>query len=164
MMKYSYLIFLFVFLFFYTCDQGLSPEKEVQASGEISGTVFFKNWPPADSLFDIRLVLFPFYPDSNIILEITSGRAVVYPGLTDTTRLPFYVESLNYRFSLKAGHYEYFAVAHRYGPGIFSDWQVVGHYDTTAQDALPTALNIEPGQTLTDIFIVADFDSVLLRP
>ena len=159
------LLIIFLSLWFLKCDQGLSPEQEnIQITG-VSGTVYFQNWPPADSLFDIRLVLFPVFPaDSTIMDDIIAGRAIVYPGLSDDNRLPLNVDSLNYQIQLEAGAYEYFAVAHQYGSNVFSDWQVVGHYDTTGQDLLPTAIYIEEGKLLEDITIFADFDSVLFRP
>ena len=159
------LLIIFLSLWFLKCDQGLSPEQGTSQITGVSGTVYFQNWPPADSLFDIRLVLFPVFPaDSSIMDDIIAGRAIVYPGLSDDNRLPLNVDSLNYQIQLEAGAYEYFAVAHQYGSNVFSDWQVVGHYDTTGQDLLPTAIYIEEGQLLEDITIFADFDSVLFRP
>jgi len=163
-MKFPVSPFILVTLIVINCDQGLSPEEETGQMTAVSGTVYFENWPPPDSLFDIRLVLFPIYPDSNIMEEIISGRAVVYPELSDNNRLPLNVDSINYQIQIDAGSYEYFALAHQYGSNVFLDWQVVGHYDTTLQDLLPTAIYIETGQLLKDINIFADFDSVLLRP
>jgi hypothetical protein len=163
-MKFAFILFILAALIVITCDQGLSPEEELDQMSTVSGTVYFQHWPPLDSLYDYRLVLFPTYPGSDIISEIISGRAVLYPELADPNRLPFYVDSLNYQIKLNAGLYEYFAVAHQYGDSLFHDWQVVGHYDTTLQDLLPTAIEVEAGQLLKGINIFADFDSVLLRP
>lgn len=169
-MKHKIFLIIFLSLFLMQCDQGLSPEEETSQLTGVSGTVYFRNWPspdspPPDSVYDIRLVLFPVFPaDSSIMDDIIAGRAVVYPGISDENRLPLNVDSLIYQIQLPAGHYEYFALAHQYSSNVFSDWQVVGHYDTTLQDPLPTAIYIEAGQLLKDINIYADFDSVLLRP
>ena len=164
-MKPYIILIIFAAAIIISCDRGLSPEQETSQFTGVSGTIYFQNWPPPDSLFDIRLVLFPVFPaDSSIMDDIIAGRATVYPGLSDDNRLPLNVDSLNYQVQLEAGTYEYFAVAHQYGSNVFSDWQVVGHYDTTGQDLLPTAIYVEEGQLLEGITIFADFDSVLVRP
>lgn len=169
-MKPYLILIIFATLGIISCDQGLSPEQETSQTTGVSGTVYFQNWPPPespppDSVYDIRLVLFPVFPaDSTIMDDIIAGRAILYPGLSDENRLPLNVDSLNYQIQLEAGIYEYFAVAHQYGSNVFSDWQVVGHYDTTGQDLLPTAIYVEEGHLLEGITIFADFDSVLFRP
>jgi hypothetical protein len=167
MNKYLRLFFTIVMtlLILLSCDKGLSPIESAPAFTGISGTVFFRNWPapsnaPPDSLADVRLILFPDFPPASIQDEILSGRAVVYPGLNEN-KLTFYVDSLNFQITLNPGTYEYLAVAHQYGPNLFQDWRVVGHYDTTLQDTLPTPLTISRGRHLENIFILADFDSVL---
>jgi hypothetical protein len=152
-------------LILFSCDDGLSPDESTPSFTGISGTVYFQNWPapgnaPPDSMADVRLILFPDFPPSSIQDEIISGRAIVYPGLNEN-KLTFYIDSLNFQIPLTPGTYEYFSVAHQYGPNLFQDWRVVGHYDTTPQDTLPTSLTITSGQHLEDIFILADFDSVL---
>jgi hypothetical protein len=111
---------------------------------------------------DVRLILFPNFPPDSIQSEILSGRAVLYPGL-NASKLTFYIDSLDFQISLSAGTYEYFAVAHQYGPNILGDWRVVGHYDTEPQDTLPTPLTIASGQHLENIIILANFDSVLFK-
>lgn len=154
-------------IFILTCDQGLSPESKEPETTGVSGTVQFINWPPPnspppDSVFDIRLILFPNFPPADFADEIISGRAVVFPGLTDE-KLPLPLDNLNYEIPLAPGTYEYFAVAHQYGSNLFNDWQVVGHYDTTLQDTLPTPIQITEGRMLRDINILANFDSILFK-
>ena len=48
-------------LFLAGCDHGLAPPSENQRTA-ISGTITYQNWPPADSLKDLRLVAFKEYP------------------------------------------------------------------------------------------------------
>jgi hypothetical protein len=150
-----------------SCDEGISPDNNPPGFTGISGTVHFQNWPPPntappDSVVDVRLILFPNFPPASIQNEITSGRAILFPGLNEN-KLTFYIDSLNYQIPLPAGTYEYFAIAHQYGTNLFTDWHVVGHYDTNPQDTLPTPLTIASGQHLENIIIIANFDSVLFE-
>ncbi len=153
---------LVVFLFTMTalhCDRGLSPTEPGTASSGISGTVYFSNWPPPDSLFDIRIILFQDYPPASIVDDILSGKAIVYPaGLNDT--LPRYMDSLNYQFAAPPGNYGFLTVAEQYGPNFYQDWQIAGFYDTTPQDTLPTPVVIPAGEILTGIRIFVNFDSI----
>ena len=157
---------LFILLFFY-CDKGLSPETVEPPFTGISGTVYFINWPdpsspPPDTVFDIRLILFPDFPPADFASEILSGRAVVFPGLNET-KLPFPFDSLEYQIALLPGRYEYFAVARQFGDNLFADWHVIGQYDTSLSDTLPTPVDIEEGQLLDSLFILANFDSILFE-
>ena len=160
-------LFLTLMLLIFSCDEGLSPEETEPEISGVSGTVYFINWPPPnsappDTVFDIRLIIFPNFPPADFADEIISGRAILFPGLNDA-KLPFPFDSLNYEIPLIPGTYEYFAVAHQFGSNLFNDWHVIGHYDTTPQDTLPTPLQITEGQMLRDINILANFDSVLFK-
>ena len=163
-MKSLFTLLIIFLLFLVYCDQGLAPSEPEAKITSVSGTVYFKNWPPPDSIFDLRMLLFLSYPLTDIQSEILSGKAVIYPALTDTTRLPFYVDSLNYRIVLNPGTYKYFTIAQQYGPNYLQDWQVVGTYDTSATDTLPTPVILTEGEQLENINIQANFDSVLFRP
>jgi hypothetical protein len=163
-MKSLYTLLVIFLLFLVDCDRGLAPSEPETKITSVSGTVYFKNWPPPDSIFDLRLLLFLNYPLTDIQSEILSGKVVIYPTLADTTRLPFYVDSLNYRIVLNPGTYKYFTVAQQYGPNYLQDWQVVGTYDTLATDTLPTSVVLTEGVQLENINIHANFDSVLFRP
>lgn len=161
-MKEKFFIFVVCVVSFLYCDKGLSPYDIPPEKSGISGTVYFQNWPPPDSLFDIRVVIFREYPPQNIIGEIVSGNAIFFPSLNDT--IPFYIDSLFYAMELEPGTYEYLVVAHQFGPEDYIDWQVVGQYDTTLQDLLPTTIHLVEGQLLTDLNILADFDSLPPQP
>ncbi len=164
MMKEKFFIFIFCILCFIYCDKGLSPYDIPQEQSGISGTVYFQNWPPPDSLFDIRVVIFREYPPQNIVGEIISGNAFLYPSLNDTVRIPFYIDSLFYAMELEPGTYEYLVVAHQFGTEVYKDWQVAGQYDITPQDSLPTTIHLEEGQLLIDLNIWVDFDSLPPQP
>ena len=106
----------------FACDKGVSPSAQPPPpAGYMSGTIRYQNWPPRDSLVDLRLVAFSLFPPTNIVNEVLAGRAAVYPALGDTSHLPFIVDSVKYLFSLSPGTYEYVAVAQQFGPNITSD-------------------------------------------
>jgi hypothetical protein len=164
LMKEKFFIFVVCILCFIHCDKGLSPPDTPQEKSGISGTVYFQNWPPLDSLFDIRVVIFQEYPPQNIVGEIISGRAFLYPSLNDTFRIPFNIDSLFYAIELEPATYEYLVVAHQFGTDLYNDWQVVGQYDNTPQDSLPTTIHLDEGQLLTDLNIWVDFDNLPPQP
>lgn len=149
----------------FSCDHGINPEKteevETKDSG-ISGTIFYQNWPQ-DSLVDLRLVIFKNYPPADIVGEVTSGEAIAYPDIS-LGSLPFYVDSTEFVVTLEPRIYEYIVVAHQFGPAIFFDWQVVGQYDTTLQDTIPTSIEILQDSILSGINIYVDFDSLPGQP
>jgi len=171
MMKKLWTHFIFSALIFATmififCDKGASPTENNQTpevSG-VSGTVYFKNWPEPDSLKDLRLIVFKNYPPTNIVSEILSGQAVVYPALGDTVGLPLNVDSINYEFELDPGTYAYFVVGWQYGDDLYNDWRAAGDYDTTPGDTLPTPLVITKNQILKNIYIHVNFDSLPYQP
>jgi hypothetical protein len=157
-------IFFVFSLTLFHCDKGLSPFDTDSGFAGISGTIYFKNWPPADSLFDIRIVAFREFPPLDIASEVISGRAIIFPDLSDTSRIPFYIDSLQYTMALEKGIFEYLAVAHQFGPNFFNDWQAAGQYDITPQDSLPSSIFLEEGELITDILIYVDFDSLPMQP
>jgi hypothetical protein len=128
----------------------------------ISGTIFYENWP-TDSLRDLRLVVFKYYPPDSIKNEILGGRAFVYPGLTKKG-LPFNVDSTNYIHELDPGEYGYVVVAQRYGSDVLADWRAVGQYDTVPADVEPSAVTVIADSLLYDIDIYVDFDNLPPQP
>jgi len=152
------------FLSFFSCDHGLKPleEKYSQMSG-ISGTLSFINWPSADNLYDLRLVVFKKYPPGDIFEELGNGRAHVYPAIGQDG-LPFYVDTTAYIMELDAGDYEYIAVAQQFGSNIFEDWLAAGQYDTLFTDELPTPITVRSGEILEHLNIHVDFDNLPPQP
>ena len=150
-------VLITIVLFLSGCDEGLSPIGPVVATGSMSGTVRYRHWPHRDSLADLRLVAFRIFPPTNIVNEVLLGRAVVYPPLGDTALVPFFVDSLRYRFSLPSGEYKYVVVAQRYGPGLYTDWRAVGQYDLDTNLTVPSPVTIVAGDTTQNIDINVDF-------
>ena len=164
-MKYIYLMTLLaVALSLYTCDHGLQPAEDSQSSRSgISGTISYINWPLAENLYDLRLVVFNRYPPGDIFGELGEGRAHVYPAIGQNG-LPFYVDSTAYVMELDPGYYAYVAVAQQFGSNIFEDWLAAGQYDTIFSDELPTPITVISGELLEDINIQVDFDSLPPQP
>jgi hypothetical protein len=161
-----YIIPLFVFssciFILFDCDHGLAPADSETKTG-IAGTITYEdNWPSADSLKNLRLVVFKKYPPTDIIVEILTGEAFVYPPI-DTISLAFNVTSQEYMLELPSGTFEYVAVAQQYGDNIFSDWRAVGQYDTDS-DSLPTPILLEKNTFLENIDINVDFENLPIQP
>ena len=149
-------------LIFSRCDHGLSPADATVVTG-ISGEITYEdNWPPADSLKDLRLVAFKKFPPRNIVLEVLSGEAIVYPPI-DSASLQFYVTSQEYSMELPPDTFEYIVVAQRYGDDVFNDWRAVGQYDTD-EDSLPTPIILKENTFLKNINIHVDFENLPIQP
>ena len=165
MSKY-YLIPLTIFLSlvsFFSCDHGLAPpsESETDISG-IKGIITYENWP-ADSLYDLRLVIFKSYPPENIIEDVLYGLAIEYPGLGNSG-LPTYIDTTRFIVELNPGKYEYIVVAQQYGENPNTDWRAVGQYDTLAGDEMPTAITVDANKLLENINIHVDFNHLPPQP
>jgi len=160
----SMFLTVIISIIYLTCDHGLKPSG-VESDGEsgISGFISYNNWPAADSLKDLRLVVFKFYPPENILSEVISGNAIVYPGLNESN-LPFYTDTTHFVLELDPGVYEYVVVAQKYGSNMNTDWQAVGQYDTVYTDPFPTVINVEPEKMLENINIHVDFNDLPEQP
>ncbi len=162
MKKFLIVFTIAVLIFAAACDHGLSPKGSGRPQTGISGTIYYQNWPPADSLLDLRLVVFNNYPPAGILDEVINNRATVYPPLGPET-LPMNVDSTNYTVVLKSGRYAYIVVAQQFGPDVFNDWLAAGQYDVTP-DSLPTAVDVVQDSLLTGIDIFVDFHNLPVQP
>ncbi len=145
--------------FHFGCDHGLTPEP-IPPYG-ISGTVYFNNWIPKDSVFQLRLVLFKSHP-TNILLDVLAGKAI----FTDSLK-PYGAASIPYSLPvspLPFGRYEYFAVALQYGANIFSDWKVVGVYSTPEDSGNASPIFVPANEMLQNININVDFQNPPPQP
>jgi hypothetical protein len=142
------------------CDHGLVPppeEPELMKPG-FGGAIWYSGkWPPSDSLKDLRIVAFRDFPPKDIVSEVLSGNAEVYPPLGSSS-LPFGVDSTNYSFFVPAGTYEYIAVAQQYGPNVFADWKAVGVYTMDPYSATPATVVVPSGPFVWGIDLIVDFD------
>ncbi len=156
----AYLVFLS------GCNGGLSP---VQSSSNVQpgfgGTVrFVSPWPPADSVQDFRVVAFFNYPPSNIIAEVSSGQAKVYPAIGSSGPAKF-VDSLSYAFYLdSSATFHYVAVALQYGPNVLQDWKVVGAYGYSHGVGRPDSVVVKAGEFVNGINIDVDFKNTPPNP
>jgi hypothetical protein len=149
------------------CDTGLSPLNE--PSG-FRGIIRFKNWPPADSVREIRLVAFETYPtdSAGIIGTLLSGHAAVYPELDK--RFPKFVDSIEYEFTTKQGvnlqlrKYDYVILAQQYGSNVLTDWRPAGVYTTQPNTFNPASVRVLLHRITPNIDIQVDFHNLPPRP
>ena len=154
-------------LFFSGCNTGLTPLNE--PSG-FRGIIRFKNWPPPDSIREIRLVAFETYPtdSAGILPTLLEGRAAVFPELE--RKLPLFVDSLQYEFTTENGlnlqlkNYEYIILAVQYGPNVLSDWRPAGVYTSTPSTFDPTPVRVLLHRITPGIDIHVDFHNLPPRP
>ncbi|NIT60274.1 MAG: hypothetical protein GWN00_29920 [Aliifodinibius sp.] len=165
-----FLILLFLtFLLVHNCNHGLSPSSTKKTNPDdlsgISGAIVYQNWPPGDSLKDLRLVAFRDFPPQNIFVEIITGNAIVYPPIDTSAHLQFNVQFEEYIMELPPDTFEYIVVAHQFGEDRFSQdsWQAVGQYDTDS-DSLPTPIVVIEDSLLENINITVDFKNRPIQP
>ena len=157
----------FLLFFILSCDHGIKPPDLPVQKTAISGTIFYTNWPVADSLQNLKLVIFKTFPDTsnsnNIVAEFLSGNALAYPeNLNDP--LPFFEDSTQFEVELNAGVYNYIAVAQLFGEDIFNDWRAVGQFDLTPADSLPSSLTVVQDSVIKNINIYVDFKNLPIQP
>ena len=155
------------------CDKGLTPDP----SG-FSGVVRFRNWPPPDSVWELRIVAFKNPPadSSSLFAEFFKGNVLVYPPIgttafkkTDSTGLRF-VDSISYTVVLhgipvdEPRSYSYIALAWRYTQNILTDWRPAGIYTLQAGTFVPSQLVIPKHEFITRVNIECDFSNPPPRP
>jgi hypothetical protein len=149
------------------CNEELGP---LNGPSGLSGVVRFKNWPPADSLLDMRLIVFETIPrdSARIILTLLAGGAAVYPALGQ--KFPMFVDSLRYEFTTQSGtnlqlkNYEYIAIVQQYGQNILTDWAPVGIYTTSPDSSVPAPVRVLLHRIVPNIDIHVDFDNPPPKP
>ncbi len=158
----TFLFCLTIFLMV-SCDHGIKPSDGSAQKTAISGTIYYINWPPADSLKNLKLVVFKSFPPNDILSEVIAGTALAYPvDLVES--LPVEVDSTFYEMELDAGIYEYVAIAQQFGMDVFSDWRAVGQYDLSPADSLPSAVTVIQDSVKQNIDIHVDFDNLPIQP
>lgn len=144
------------------CDGGLHPPEPIPKS-YIAGTVYFINelsdWPPADSVIEIRVVAFKTYPPKDIISEIINKQAYF---TIDT--LPRFVDSARYYIDIPDAPtiISYIVVAQRYG--TIMQWRAIGVWTITGDKTKPSELNIDWGMHFDSINIEVDFKNLPPQP
>jgi hypothetical protein len=168
--RFSTLILLSIVLLSSGCDTGLAPINEPSGFG---GVIRFKNWPPADSVRDLRIVAFETYPtdSAGILLTLLAGRGAVYPAdLSSKGSLPKFVDSTPYEFNTKNGinlkvqQYNYIVVAQLYGSNSFTDWRPAGVYTTEPNTFNPSPVRVLLHRIAPNIDIEVDFHNPPPKP
>jgi len=165
------LLYLFI-LVLYGCDKGLNPDP----SG-FSGVIRLTNWPPPDSVWELRLVAFKNPPtdSSSLIIEWLRGNVLVYPPIgspsfTKTDSTGRFVDSIRYNVLLQGidvdepVRYSYVALAWRYSPNVFTDWRPAGIYTHQQGSFIPRPLVIAKHQFVRGVDILCDFRNPPPRP
>jgi hypothetical protein len=158
MQTLRYVRLALICIIFASCDQGLSPQAPGQQTPPygISGTIHFRNWPPADSIVDLRVVSFKNYPAGDIFNEVLQGRA----GYTSTLQ-PYGADSVSYTLILSpipTGPFAYTVVAQRYGQNINTDWRAVGEFHAAGDTLHPGVIVVPADSIVPGINIDVDFN------
>lgn len=130
------------------CEGGLEPPvEETNPTGVITGVVTYSGeWPPADSLKDLRFVPLKSVPQTpqDIFAD--------FNNLVFSERLDFNVEQDTFSISqVPNGVYVYNSVAQNYG--TITEWRPVGLYEEN------DGIIIMDGDTIS-ITIHVDFDNL----
>jgi len=156
---------VFAMILSVSCNGGLEPPAKEDASKPknlIFGTIRYiqgkNNWPPIDSMKDLRIVFFTSMPDSaGLFNDIIAGKVV----FTDST-LAFNVDSTGFQFKVPTTPitFKYVAVAQNYA-GIL-EWKVVGLY---SKDGInPSELFIGKDSVIRNVDINVDFKNLPPQP
>jgi len=144
-----------------SCDEGLTPPPEVRPG--IAGTIQFvpgSPWPPADSLWGLWLFASLEYPlDSARIITgvlIEPRTIFLYPSIGES--LPFFVDSIQFRFDLSPGVYPYVGVIQQHSPELAtSSFRVVGMLEDSTAPGLPRSIQVLSGSVVPSLRVDVDF-------
>ena len=146
------------------CDSELGP---LSGASGFSGVLRFKNWPSADSVHDMRIVVFERRGAGALHL-LLAGHGAVYPAIG--TKFPSFVDSLPYTFTttdgtnLQVRSYEYVIVAQQFGPNVLADWRPVGVYPASAGSFIPAPVRVILHHVIPAIDIQVDFHNPPPKP
>ena len=159
-------------LLLHGCTGGIDP-ADYKGNATLRGIVRYvrgagkTNFPPKDSLYDIRVVVFKQIPrDTNLVQTLANGEAFFSASLLDTAyaaNVPFEVEIPQSQIGDSSMTIRYVAVGQQYGANIFSDWRVIGIY---SKDSLytPVTVRATPGLLVNGITIDVDFLRIPPQP
>lgn len=144
-----------------SCNEELGP---VHDPSGFSGVIRFHNWPPADSIREMRLVAFLVAPtdSAGIIPLLIAGQAAVFPPIGQDY-LPTLVDSVTFEFTTDSGtnlqvsEYPYVAVMYQYGPNILHDWRPAGVYSGRSGSFDPAPVRVLLHRVTPGIVIDVDF-------
>lgn len=140
-----------------SCENGLSPETTAAPAVKnygISGVIHFRNWPPNDSVLDLRLAVLKDTSINNLLNDVLQGKARY------TNTIHYGVDSEKYTLllpPLSPGIFPLVGVAQQYGPDIQKDWRVVGLYYANNDSSAPGAVVVPADSIVPNINITVDF-------
>lgn len=144
-----------------SCDGGLEPYKAEEMS-YIKGRIYYKNgkdnWPPKDSVLEVRVVAFKNFASDSIYKDIISGNAIY---TNESTAM--YVDSADFVIEVKEApvNFNYIVVAQRYG-SLF-EWRAIGVYTVNGDVFNPSKLFVEKGKSYF-ITMNVDFNNLPPQP
>jgi len=144
-----------------SCNGGLEPPPPV-AKAYIGGLITYLNgkndWPPQDSVVDIRVAAFKVYPPKDIITEITAGNAYF------TSSLKKFVDSDSFNLEIlnPPEEIKYLVVAQQYG-SLFQ-WRAIGVWTLSGDVTKPSSIFVEPGKSYLNLDINVDFNNLPPQP
>lgn len=167
------------------CDQGLAPlnipPPDPNAPTGFGGVIYFRNWPPRDSVDivvqELRLAAFKRAPrdTTGIFYEYLIGNVLIYPPVGTTAfakrdSLGNLRDSIHYAIYFRPGvdslpaTYTYIALAWRDGPNVLADWRPAGLYTTQPGTFNPGRITVKKNIFLRNIDIHCDFRNPPPRP
>ncbi|MDZ4746064.1 MAG: hypothetical protein SGJ05_08690 [bacterium] len=143
---------------------GLDPTLVPTFTG-VSGTITYVGgsaaWPPADSVYEVRVVAFDEAPTdaSQILGALLSGKALV----SDT--MPRRVDASTYTIAVTSvpRTFGYVVVALRYGPDFQLNWRMLDVYSLSGDPTQPSALTVNVNEDKRVHFRI-DFSNLPPQP
>lgn len=158
---HKYIYFSAILIIFTSCNEGLAP-PESNDKTTITGIIRYigseTDWPPADSIKDLRVVAFKNYPPKDIFSEVTSGNAYF-----TMQKLPYHVSSSTFSLDIPDAPIDikYLVAAQQYGSIL--EWRAIGVYTLSGDKTSPTPINVKKGKTyIADIIV--DFKDLPPQP
>lgn len=177
---------LSLLLFFISgCDQGLAPLNippiDPNAPTGFGGVIYFRNWPPLDSVDivvqELRLAAFKQTPTdtTGLFFEFLRGNVIIYPPVGTTAyskrdSAGNLRDSIHYAIYLRPGQdslptsFSYIAMAWRDGPNVFADWRPAGLFTRQPGTFNPGRVDVRQGVFVTNVDIHCDFRNPPPRP
>lgn len=143
------------------CDEGLVPDPVDAEIAGFEGTLrVVSDWPPADSVRDLRVIAFREYPPKDILSEVVGGTAVFSEPLAyDSSTQAYRVQNAQL-----TGSFRYIVAAQQYGENLFQDWRVVGVFTVVNDVTQPGAIDLGSGRFVRDVDIRVDFRNLPPQP
>lgn len=162
MNKYRFFITIFILLALFSgCDEGLKPPQQIKSY--LKGTIYYiggkDNWPPADSVQEIRVVAFKNYPPGDILSEIINNNAyfTLDPLPTFVDKSDFSIEIHNPPVTIK-----YLVCALRYGNIL--EWKAIGFLKSKIDTTQPEQIEVKQNEVIDSLIIYVDFKNLPPQP